>query len=264
MPAPHATASLLLIAFAAGGLAQAAPPETRRHWQISSFSWVRRVPAEKGAPANGHPFRVEAAGVARALAALRLVGPPEEPLFDAAEVEALGRALSEALALASPEQDLELLSTEKRSGGPFRGSLGVTARAFVREGRLNFIVHDGRLDFVDQYFRDFQVPTFVYGSRSKASGVRLKAEEAETLRPDWLAIPLAEGLPKPDAAAPRLPAPSVPGPTIAPAPQTPRPSAPPPGPSLEERLQKLKGLRDKDLITEAEYQKKKQEMLKEL
>ena len=272
---PAGALALLLLTGASPGLRSAAP-ESRRLWEISPFSWVRRAAAEKGAPANGQPLRVEAAALVQALGSVRVVvsGSLQESLFSLPETTSLGKALSEALAVAGPDEDLLLLSTSKRDAGLFGKSLGVTARAFVRDGRLNLIVQDGRLEFVDQYFRDFQMPRFDYGSRSKGGNAILKAPGAENPRPDWIVIPLDELVtpaPQPPAAA--VPPKPVPAPVPAAAPAVVPvaiPAAQPKAPgkaapsSPEARLQELKRLREKDLITEEEYRKRKEEILKEI
>jgi hypothetical protein len=225
----------------------AAPASARRSWELSPFSWIKRLPAERGAPSNGHPLRVEAKELVQVLGTLQFVaGAAEEPLFAPAEAAALGKLLAEALAQAEPGEDLVLLSTSKRDTGMFGKSLSVTARIFAQDGKLNLIVHDTRLDFVDLYFIDFRMPTFNHGSRTAAGTVVLKAAGAELRRPDWIVLPLLAPVVAIVAAPPVAVQPASALPT-----------------SLEERLRGLKRLREQNLITEAEYAKKKQELLKD-
>jgi hypothetical protein len=187
-------ASVALALLLVPGLLQAAG--TRRTWMISTFSWIRRVPAEKGAPASGQPMRVEAAALAQALGAVRFVsGSAEEPLFDPAEAADVAKAMAEALALAGPDEDLELLSTAKRGRFALGDSLGVTARIFARDDKLNLIVHDARKDYMVEYRQETRMPEFDYGSRSVAGGVTLKAPGAEVRRADWIVLPLAAPAP---------------------------------------------------------------------
>ena len=234
--------ALILLMLPGPTSAMAAPSGTRHNWEIAPWSWIRRKPAEKGAPANGHPLRVDAATLVQALGTLRLGA--NEPLFDSTEAKDLGKAMAEALSLAEPGEDLELLSTSKREAGNFGDSLGVTARVFVRDGKLNVIVHDARLEFVRQYYAEFREPKFEYGSRTSAGTVVLKAAGAELRRPDWVVLPLAPVI---------NPQPGV---------QLPPQASAPPTPSLESRLRDLKHLREQNLITEEEYAKKKEELLK--
>ena len=68
--------------------------------------------------------------------------------------------------------------------------------------------------------------------------------------------------PEPAPPAPAAPAPAAPEPA-APAPAEPAPADPPPseGPSYLEELEKLAELRDKGIITDAEFDAKKKELL---
>jgi hypothetical protein len=219
---------------------------TRRTWDLAPFSWIKRIPAEPGAPPNGHPLQVDAATLAQALGLVHFVsGTTVDPLFEPAEVVGLAKAMSEALSLAEPGEDLELLSTTKRGQGILSQSPSVTARVFVEGGKLNIIVHDARLNFAELYYFEFKMPKYESGSRTTAGVVVLKAAGTELPRADWAILPLA-------ARTQVVMAHPV------------SPPQPVPAASLEERLLGLKRLRDQNLITEEDYAKKKQELLKEL
>ena len=241
---PTAALALMLVfgslpALAGGG-------GTRRTWGLAPFSWIKCIPAEKGAPSNGHPLQVDAATLARALGTVQFVsGSKEEPLFEPAETVSLGKAMSEALALAEPGEDLELLSTTKRGQGILSQSPTVTARVFVEGGKLNLIAHDARLNFAELYYLEFRMPKVECGSRTTPGTVVLKAQGAESRRPDWIILPLAARTP-----------------VVLAQPLSPSPPVPPA--SLEDRLRSLKRLRDQNLITDEDYTKKKQELLKNL
>jgi len=265
------TAALALLLVSALLPVSAAPADTRRTWELNPFTRINRVPSEKGAPVNGHPLTVEPEALSQALGLVRfMAGRGEEPLFAPDEASNLSKALAEALALAEPGEDLELLSTIKRGSGFFSRSLSVTARLFARDGKLDLIVHDARLDCVSPYNVVLGMPKFEYGSRTTASRVVLKAAGAEARRADWLVLTVgasAQAPPPPVAALPPPPPSSTAQPAVA-APLLPAPSAaqPPvaaPG-SLEERLRTLKHLREQNLITEEEYAKRKQELLKQI
>jgi hypothetical protein len=258
------SAALVLLVIAGLMPAQAAPPTTRRQWDISLFSWIRRRPAEPGATANSHPFRVSAKALEQALSSVLLASPQgEEHLFDGNEAVDLSRSMSDALAVARPEEDLELTSTVKRLGGISTYALTVTARVFVADGKLNLLIHDARRDVAFAYNIDFQMPTFEFGSRTKVSAVALRAEGAEARRPDWLVLPLPAPEP-PVTAASTPPQPVVAPRPAPPTPVVPAPPAPAPSPTLESRLLRLKQLREQNLITEDEFAKRKQELLREL
>jgi hypothetical protein len=236
-------ALLLLLGSAPAFTAQA---KTRRTWALSQFTWVKRVTAEKAAPPNQHPLRVEPETLARTLGSVRYVsGAKEKPLLEPAETVALGKILAEALSAAEPGEDLELVSTAKRDGALLSPSQSVTARLFVEGGKLNILVHDATLNLMELYFQYFVMPKYECGSRTRPGGVVLKAEGAESRRADWLLLPL-EAKAMTGMIQPVAPPPAI-------------PSA-----SLEERLRSLKHLRDQGLITDEDYLKKKQELLKDL
>jgi hypothetical protein len=258
------TSLLLALAVLGGAVAAPAAPAagSRRTWQLAMYTWVKRQPAEAGAPPNGHPLRVDPASLGQALASIRIEDAKGEPppLFAPDEAASLGRALAEALAAAGPGEDLELVSTAKR-GGFLSDSLSVTARVFARDGRVNLIFHDVRQVAVSGQGFDYKAPLFVVGSRTRPSQVAVRAEGAGSPRADWLVLPaLAASAPVP------LPTPPVAAPAVPPSAPVLSPAAPAgePSPFLDERLRHLKRLREENLITEEEYAKRKAELLKEI
>lgn len=139
-------------------------------------------------------------------------------------------------------------------------TLGVTARLFLKGGALNLIVHDTRLDFMGRYVAEQVLPAFVYGTRASASGAKLEAPGATCLRADWLALPLTAS-PAVPAAPTSATAPAAPAAALAPATAGPRDAAF--YEAQTERLRALKRLRDEHLITESEYQAKREAILKD-
>lgn len=223
--------------------------DTRRLWDFAPFSAIRRSKAERGAPPNGQPLAVAPDALAQLLGAVRFqAGKQDLPLFASAELPALAQALAEALALAGPGEDLELVSTWKRDAGFLGGTAGVTARVFAREGGLNLIVHDARLDFLPGYLLENRLPDFDHGSRTVAGSVVLRAPGASVLRPDWLVLPLPAAAP-PAQAGVQLP------------PQAAAPLAAGQA-TVEERLRDLKRFRDEGLVTEQDYERQKGELLR--
>ena len=257
-------AAVLLLMVGAGFPARSAAP-TQTQWKLANFTWVQRVAAEAGAPANAHPAALTDEALAASLGPVQvMVEGKMMPLFAPDELKGLLKALREALSVAQPGEDLILLSTSRRGGRFMEMPEGLTARLFVREGALNLIVHDARLTFMDRYSADRTLPTFAYGSRMTASAESLLATGVTTLRKDWLALPLAAvGL----AAA---------KPTLAPAPVAVPVAAKPTPPestgardaaffeAQTQRLKALKKLRDENLLSEAEYQEKREAILKTL
>ncbi len=257
---------VLLFAFGVASSTRAATPD-RTQWKLANFTWVSRVAAEPGAPANAHPASLSEATLKAALGpVLATVEGQSVSLFAKDELAGLLPALREAFALAKPGEDLILLSSHKRGGLFMEVAQGITARLFVRAGALNLIVHDARLAFLDRYYAENTLPKFEYGSRKTASTENLKAPGAANLRQDWLALPLSAA-PAPVAALPVAAAapaaPVAPAPTAAPAPPvTSRDAAF--YEAQTQRLKALKKLRDENLLTEAEYQEKREAILKTL
>ena len=262
-PSLFASMALLALVVAVPAARAAEPGQTQ--WKLATFTWVKRVPAEPGAPANAHPAAVTDEALAASLGAVQAtVEGRELPLFAKDELAGLTKALREALSLAQPGEDLILLSSHRRGGRFMEQPQGLTARLFVREGALNLIVHDARLEFMDRYSADRTLPTFAYGSRLAASGMRLQAAGATPLRGDWLAFPLAA----PGLASASVPAP-IPAVAASASPAAPAGSpADPQGAAFYEaqaqRLRALKRLRDENLLSEAEYQEKRDAILKTL
>jgi hypothetical protein len=247
------------------------PSSKKREWSIGEFTAVRLQPQEPGAAPNAHPATLPVDWVKQALGSITItVNNREERLLDSDEVADLALPISQAFSLARPQDDVLLLSTSKRDAGILGTAYGVTARLFVQDGALQFIVHDTRLDFVHAYRGSRIVPDFVFGSRNQQSKAMLKTSAGSQARPDWVAFrlgaPAVAAAPAP-AAAPAAPAAA---PVVAPAAPAAVP-APATGArdarffeEQEQRLRTLKRLRDQNLITEEEYQQKRREILQTL
>lgn len=259
----------LLLALAP--LALTAAPGDQTQWKLSKVSWVKRVAAEPGAPPNAQPARLGAEALQTLLEPVRVrLEGGEAALFARDELKALSKALSEALALAQPGEDLLLLSTHKRGGGFMETPLGLTARLFLAEGALQLIVHDARLPFMDRYLADGTLPKFAFGSRTAGAALSLQAPGAVGRRGDWLALPLPAPAPSAPVAAVAAPAPA---PAPASAPTVLPKAAPEPAPALRDaafyeaqtqRLKALKRMRDEGVLSEAEYQEKRDAIMKTL
>jgi hypothetical protein len=235
----------------------------QRSWRIAEFTYVRLVPIEAGAERNDHPVRIDPEQLRALLATARL--PQEgrdEPLFGAEELSELVEPLSQALSVAGAADDVTLQSSSRRGKGFLTQPRAVTARLFVRDGRLNLLAKDTRREFMDAY-RGTQIePKFEFGSRAAPSGAVVGSSISTSSRADWLSLPL-NAVPAPAAALPG--AAPAPAPAAAPAAAT----APTPRPVRDEafyeaqevRLKGLKRLFDKGLITEAEYQQQRRDII---
>ena len=233
----------------------------QRSWPIHEFTRIELVQREAVAEPNQHPATLQADALRQQLAQIQSVGRNgAQPLFAPDELGELVLPLTQALGRAGPGDDVLLLSGARRAGNMFVSPTAVTARLFVQGGQLQFIVHDARLEFYDTYRGTQTAPRFTYGARKAAGGVTVQSAAATNARSDWLAIPLQGTAPATAAPAPAA---------LAPAPAA-TATAPPPvrkaldaaaAEDIERRLETLKRLRDKGLISEDEYQQKRKEIL---
>jgi hypothetical protein len=266
--------------------------KARKTLTIGEYSWVQIVDKERGAPDNQHPAALTIEQVRTILGSVQTtVDGKTAALFSSYEIGDISKALSAAFAEARPTEDVILVTSSRHEGFEFTPH-AVTARLFVQAGALNLIVHDARYDFYSQTRGSNRAPAFTYGSREAVGVDPLGSNLGVNRRKDWLAMSVAGSTP---AAAPavQVPGPIVPAGTappaaavapapavapaaaaapaaVAPTPATPMapPAAAAPGAhdkawydQMEMRLEALKRLRDRNLITEDEYQKKRREIL---
>lgn len=245
---------------------------SQRSWRIAQFTTVKLVDKEPHAANNLHPAAVDAAALRTQLGAIQVaVRDGIEPLLVDEELAEIIPVVVRALSLAKPGDDVLLLSHARR-GGRMAVPTAVTARLFVNAEGFNVVVNDARLSFIGDYVNTHVEPKFVYGSRTHPSAASLKSASAVSKRGDWVVIPVASLV----AAGPALAQPARPAPVAVaatPAPvgvvATPAVPAAPGSPAavgdeIEQRLVTLKRLRDKNLISEEEYQQKRKEILQRL
>ncbi len=284
--------------------APAAPAKSgsakNRSWQLHEFTAIKLVPREPGSEPNQQPVRVDPEALRLQLGAIqaKVLDGGRQPLFAISELAELLQPLMQALENAGPDDDILLLSADRREGGFIGSPMAVTARIFVDRNGLQVIVHDTRQDFYDKYRGTNQPPLFIFGTRASASDAVLQSPGATSRRADWLAIPmnvagarqaaLAQpalapiGAAAPGAALPVLSAPALaaapmvaaaPAPMLAPVAVAPVAAAaiavPAAAPAMpigepERRLETLKRLHDKGLITDEEFQEKRKDILKSL
>ncbi len=236
---------------------------TQRLWVVREFSEIRIVPREAGSQPNQHPATLNAEQLRQQLGQLRFAdGTGSRPLFSPDECGELAEPLAEALGVASAGDDVTLVSSARRPDAVMFRPVAVTARVFVQNGALQFIVNDARFEFYENYRGTNQKPEFSFGSRARTGKAVLRDDAATVVRADWVAIPLAAAAVAPAPMA----APGAVAPAAAAAPAAPalRPRDPGFSEEIEQRLITVKRLRDKGLITEEEYQQKRAEILKSL
>jgi len=246
----------------------------QRVWHIGEFTTVQVVPAEAGAAPNQHPARLGTDVLRWQLGGIRTtIDGKNVNLFAADEINDFAEPLAQAFALAGPGDDVLLISASRRGASFLSNVTAVTARLFMQDGSIQFIVRDARREFVKEYISSPTPPKFDYGSRAAASKVAVSNSAATARRSDWLALGVtlpgaAAAVPvaAPPAAATAVAAPATQA-TMAPAATSTSPAAATPEPlqtELEHRMATLKRLRDRGLISEEEFQEKRKEVLKQL
>jgi len=248
----------------------------RQLWRIADYTTVELVAREAGAPANQHPWTIEPNTLHALLQQVQVIrGGAAKPLFAIDELNSIVPAITEALANARPDQDLALVSSARHEDNTFYSITAVTARLFVVDGHLNLIVRDPRVDFYDAARGSGMAPHFTMGSRIAPGSATLQSASATNQRADWLVLsasaapPAAPAPTTPPAAfapaAPMAPVAAPAAPAVVPVPVAPpAPMAAPAAPAMsdaEQRLVNIKRLYDKGLLTKAEYEKKRQEII---
>lgn len=222
---------------------------------------VYSTKAEPGSR-NSHPITLEADQLSAALSRVRArSGETGEAidLFPEKNREESAVRLAKELRRIDPDQELHLVSF-RHIGTFFSGHRNASAaRVFMESGRLNLIF--GRIDRFFSEFRDADRPVPPMGSRKRAASLKgsIIGTEGVTFvdgRNDWVALDLVRAAPAPPAAAP-----AAMGPDRTQGEKLPKAAIKPREKSIEEKLQILKNLRDKDLITEQEYVDKKRQIL---
>ena len=155
----------------------------RTFWDLAQFTWVRLKPQEKGAAPNDAQVRVDGDALQSRLAPVRLASPDgDEPLFGKDELKILQGALAEALTVADPAEDLILFSSSRRAQGYLSSPLAVAARLFVKNGALNLIVQESRMEVLGRYSPDSDLSKIEFGSRVRASTVSSSSRAKVAMR----------------------------------------------------------------------------------
>lgn len=224
-------------------------------------------------------------------------------LTSPSRIRQLSASLSKAFVRAGPRQDVAFVVFRRVSEGQFAGSARhvTTGRAFYRGDTLSIVF--GEFDESFSEFRDMSINEFDYGSRAEPRQVgaqRLVAGESwqwHEDRRDWIELtttpaaieaaraaaprviessastaaepleygPAAAGKPESGNAAAATPAAAEPSGSV-----TAEPASAPPASRdaewsrIEERLTRLKRLRERNLISADDYEQKKDALLERL
>jgi hypothetical protein len=258
-------------------------------------AYVRIETSEPGAQRNEQPYSVDPAQIRAVLHALRLPSEKNESLLNDAEIDEISLHLSRALVKATDSQDVCFAVSGRYGTFSFISPRRVTtARVFRTEGRLNLVFGMVRHDWDSEFKATGTLIAFEPGRRAgplpNEPQVAIDPAYGESRRADWIVLrdldsvaaptatpstTTAPPAPVPAATAPAATPPAAPPPPApaatvppAPAPATPPPAAPPgtqPGyDTIAQRLRTLQKLRDDGLITQQEYEQKRQEILKGL
>jgi hypothetical protein len=244
--------------------------------------------AGDAAPRNDQPIVIEPAKLAAALAKLRVregKGVPEAiPVFESDAARRLAGPLSTALERAAADQDV-LFAIDMSQKAALLGSksVSVAGRVFYQNQRLQLIIGELHVSTIPPEYKNYPIGypkpdrrLHPHQTGERAKEAQLPAAAFETgddvslfvhdgkVRSDWLVLnvgALAAGdLP---AAAPTMVSMGTSQNATTPSVGAAKPSGSA-SPSVEERLLRLKRLREQDLITDEEYKRKRNEILDQL
>ena len=278
------------------GFAQAATAgsdKTTQIWKrMDEFTVLGPQDAVAGdaVPLNDQPVAIEPAELAAALAKLQVnEGKGAQitvPLFEKDAARRLAAPLSTALSRAAADQDI-LFAIDMSQKAALFGSkpVSVAGRAFYQNQHLHLIIGELHVSTVPSEYKNYPIGypkidrrlhPHQTGGRSQEAHYDSAAhfetgdnvslfEHNGKVRSDWLVLNVA-ALAGPDQ-------PAAPAPRMAPAVTSQSPPAANAGaanpstsasPSIEERLLRLKHLREQDLITDEEYNRKRNAILDQL
>jgi hypothetical protein len=201
---------------------------------------------------NDHPIELTLDRITAILASIDIQATDDgkpEPLFTRSAVQVLAPHLLQGLRQASPKEDVTfaVIGLHNALHGLAKSPKVTTGRVFYKEGRLNIIIGLAQQEVRDR--DDRRLFPFTPGVRQKPSEgewqLLAQARKGCTLeRKDWVIF--SDDWQEPAA---ELSAPAQPG------------KGTNDGRTAAERLTTLKDLRDKGLISEEEYQKKRTQIL---
>lgn len=278
-PLAMVSCALILVA-AIASAAAGTSRDTVVLWSAND-QWVKIAPQDDPeASPNDHPVELAPEEINNALAALQIRIVDENtgaethrPVFTREELHNLAPWAASGLAKAGPQQDVTFSTIGSHplaSGGLIKDVSLNTGRIFYDGGKLNVIFGELQSNYRKKNVYGQRTEDFTprkQGSRDKAAtlqwtvtlrtGVEFHSAEGG-VRNDWVAIDSkavsSETLVRPQTgeAAARQAAPVTGS------------GARKSSSDIEQRLQTLKELRDKGLITEEAYRVKMQELLSEL
>jgi hypothetical protein len=229
---------------------------------------------------------VSAAALESALGGIEAEAPDgsPEPLLTAAERSRIAGPLAEALADARADQDIVFASDAPELRQFIHPKhLGTSGRVFVSDGALNIIFGWINRNYDDDVHFSRMAPTFTPGSRKESRWSRWKivdAGQGSQPRADWVRLPLASLKTVPTKAKSGTDPKRAPSRTSSPDDRATNPAATAASTGSETRdttresasvrdrydkvvarLKLVERLHDDGLITDAEYRRKRKEIL---
>jgi hypothetical protein len=242
-------------------------------WQQEG-QYVRIESAEPGAVPHQQPVTLSAKQMKEALSQIRLNSANATPILTEEAIDRIAAPLAKALARATSDQEVTFAVTYRPHGfGILMGRKVTTGRMFRDDGGLQLIVGLLQASYEDEMLATGQRIAFTPGSRQHRiqQGWSLGTDKLVTHpvagRDDWVRIDPMAWSASPVTASPVTASP-VTERTAQPKPQRATQTEPATPANkykqLEERLETLKRLRDKGLISEKAYEEKSRQILDEL
>ncbi|MCC6159097.1 MAG: SHOCT domain-containing protein [Deltaproteobacteria bacterium] len=232
-----------------------------------------------------HPATVEPAKLAAILADLTysehafFKWRERDRVFDEDEVKKLAKSMAKALSTCNADQWVGFDVTSYKRDLVFKSRKLTSGWAWVKDDRLHLVLGNFLFELSNEdqpYSGDprarYSLGTFRLDPGPHNAPPAIVADDPYLKKEhtNWTVVTLTNWAPKPrpeededDAGTTPPSTPPAPVPAAAPPPTPAEPAAPPPAEtrSVEERLQELKALLDKGLITPEEYEKKRAEIL---
>jgi hypothetical protein len=226
-------------------------------------------------PPNEHPVSLDSDQIRNVLSSLEISLPKQDksvPVFNKPELDTLSRYLSQGLAEAGPDEDVifAVIGDYRAIYGLAKEQKYTSGRVFYREGKLNIIFGKIQEDY-KSYGMYAPVDRRLYPLSPGSRSVRSEHvwtllpqldqsffESNDGLRTEWVILDLASmearaAMDEKAAASSGSGAGGGQGQAVLKTEKT-----------VEERLKVLTELKNKNLISEEEYQKKRADILKDL
>jgi hypothetical protein len=265
--------------------------KTKWVWHKGEYSYVRLAKPDKEIDKLEHPAEISQEQIQAILTSIRyqrawinlgnLVKPKEYDLFTAEEAEQIAPYLAQGLKEANSNQWVDFSLEVYRGQMIIFGSDQVTdGVAFVRDGKLNLAFRNISEKIGQEVSLNIVSPLKAFPGSARlipGKGMELAKNKKGKDTPNWLIIDLKayaeqeeevkpaetkeEKKPEPEKKVSQPEQEKTPPRAEKSEPEKPQPTS---GKSVKERLLELRELYEQGLITEEQYNKRREEILKEL